>query len=442
LEKKESVSESRTGYTTVTYKARLYDRHQNWMFYTKQLYNQVVWHYYQILMSETQILKQSNFLALRTLEEISVGTKEMKARGEEPIWKLEHLPKIPLYFRRSAINRALGLARSYYVSYERWQENSGRNMPSPATGLDCSIVLYKGMYREFKEDSIQLKLYNGTKWVWVTYPYVGRTLPKGGKILSPTLIVEKRGAFLHIPIETRVEDIRTINERMQKEETICAVSFPDNDCLAVCVIMDKNGKVKDSHFIHGGAEREKKRQQQLLRLEKSKSSRMGEERRKETKGNGKNTGRENQDIYKKIGQINQYYAHQVSHEIVAYCMQKEIKAIIVPNYENTISFQTKGYLNTNGFHWQGRSIIRNLKYKAFQQGIVVATIRPYHIADSCSECGEKIQRYNEKHKASRNYYGGQLYYCPNGHKGNVALNTAKNIGRYFLKRFQTEAENE
>lgn len=436
MEKKESISQNRTGYATVTYKARLYDRHRNWMFYTKQLYNQVVWHYYQILMNETQILEQSNFLALRTLEEISIGTKEMKARGEEPIWKLENLPKIPLYFRRSAINMALGLARSYVVSCERWQEDTGRKMPSPASGLDCSIVLYKGMYRNFCKDSIQLKLYNGAKWVWVTYPYTGRELPEEGRILSPTLKVEKYGAFLHIPVETEVDDIRTINERMEKEESICSVSFPDNDCLAVCVVMDRNGEVKESHFIHGGAEREKKRQQQILRLEKSKESRKGDWKKKEAKEAEADVGRENQEIYKKIGQINQFYAHQVSREIVAYCIQKAIKVIVVPNYENTINFQTRGFLNTNGFHWQGRAIIRNLKYKAFQQGIVVATIRPYHIADSCSECGEKIQRYNEGHRASRNYYGGQLYRCPNGHKGNAALNTAKNVGRYFLRRFQ------
>ena len=87
-------------------------------------------------------------------------------------------------------------------------------------------------------------------------------------------------------------------------------------------------------------------------------------------------------------------------------------------------------------------MIRNLKYKAWKEGILVTTIRPYHISDCCSECGKKIERYNEGHKPSRNYYGGQLFFCPNGHQGNTALNTAKNIGRYFLNRFQEESEKE
>ncbi len=445
MEKRESILENRIGYVTSTYKVRLYDRHKNWIFYTKQLYNQVVWHYYQILVSEVQILEQSNFLALRRLEELSVGTKEMKAKGEEPVWKLENLPKIPLYFRRSAINMALGLARSYMASKERRQEEKKEFLPSIITSLDCSIVLYKGMYRNFSKNSIELKLYNGEKWVWVTYPYTGREIPKEGRMLSPTLKVEKYATFLHIPVEIKVYDIRTVNERMEKEKKICAVSFPDNDCLAVCVLMDRDGIVKESYFIRGGAEREKKRQKQVVRLEKSKESRKSDVRKRDSeKGKTEdsrekqNIGRENQKIYKKIQQINQYYAHQVSREIVAYCVKNEIKVIVVPNYESTIDFHTRRYLSADKFHWQGRSIIRNLKYKAFQKGIVVTAIRPYHIADSCSECGEKIQRYNQGHKASRNYYGGRLYHCPNGHKGNSAFNTAKNIGRYFLKRFSNE----
>jgi len=179
-------------------------------------------------------------------------------------------------------------------------------------------------------------------------------------------------------------------------------------------------------------------------LEKSQNSRRNlkiisiENEKSITGKKSETAGRENKAFYQKLEQINQYYAHKISREILNYCRKKEIKVIVVPNYENTIPFGERQFLNTNQFHWQGRAIIRNLKYKAFKEGILVTTIRPYHISDCCSECGKKIQRYNEGHKASRNYYGGQLFICPNGHKGNAALNTAKNIGRYFLRRFQEE----
>ena len=110
----------------------------------------------------------------------------------------------------------------------------------------------------------------------------------------------------------------------------------------------------------------------------------------------------------------------------------KIKVIVVPHYETTINFNDKRYMNTDNYHWLGRSIIKKLKYKAFQQGMVVTSIRPYHISDTCSECGLKIKKYNEGHTAGQKYLGGKLFVCPNGHQGNTAYNTAKNIGKSFL----------
>lgn len=56
-------------------------------------------------------------------------------------------------------------------------------------------------------------------------------------------------------------------------------------------------------------------------------------------------------------------------------------------------------MKTDEHRWLGKSIIKNLKYKAFQKGIIVTSVRPYHISDSCSECGAKIRKYNEGHTA-------------------------------------------
>lgn len=418
----------KNGYVTLTYKVRLYNRHQNWLLDTRKLYNQVVWHYYQILQNNDSLLEQSTFFLLRKLEEGSVGTKEMRARGEEPIWQLKNLPKIPLYFRRAAINAAIGLARSAF---------------KPLVSVDCSPVFYKGMYREFREDSIQLKLYNGEKWVWVTYPYTGRPIPKEGKRLSPTLKVEKKDTYLHIPVTFVVADNRTIREQMKEKMQICAVAFPDRDCLAVCALLGQNGEFLESCFIRGGKTREAQRRKVLERLEKSKESRRILERVAEIQEIEKDRkNRENAILYQRLERINQYYAHKVSREILEYCRNHQIKVIVVPNYEHTISFRNYSYLYTNGFRWQGRAIIRNLKYKAYKEGIFVTMVRPYHISDCCSECGAVIQRYNEGHKASKNYYGGQLFFCLNGHHGNAALNSAKNIGRYFLKHDKKSLEQE
>lgn len=399
-----------TGHSILRYRVRLYDRHFTWLKATKELYTRVAEHFFQVLMQEEELLEQSDFLLLRALEARCIGTKEMKAKGMAPKYPFIGFPKIPLYFRRSAINAAIDLARK------------------KAGNLEPNMVLYKGMYQNFTECTIDLKLFNGKSWVWVTYPFTGRKFPENAKKLSPMLVIEKKDAWLEVPLSFPVEDVRTVKQRMQTEERICSVSFPDNDVLAVAVILSKDGMEEKYRFFRGGKAKEHRRRILLERLRISEQSRgtVG----KKTEKN------ENASLYLALGDLNRHYAHCISRQILDFCLEQEIKVIVVPNYETSIDFRNKQYLKTDAYRWIGRSIISNLKYKAFGKGIVVTTVRPYHITDCCSECGAKIRRYNAGHAAGQNYYGGKLFVCPNGHTGNVARNTAINIGKNFLVFYQ------
>jgi len=409
----ESENKNKTGHSILTYRVRLYDRHFNWIQATYELYVRVVKHFFEVLKKEEALLAQSDFLLLRTLETKCIGTKEMKAAGVKPEYPLTDFPKVPLYFRRSAINTAIDLAR----------KNAATMKPN--------MVLYKGMYQNFADTTIEIKLFNGKKWEWVTYPFTGREFPENAEKLSPMLVVEKKAAWLEVPLSFVVEDVRTVKERMKTEERICAVSFPDNDALAVAVILDRNGNELEHCFFRGGKAKEEQRRKVLKRIRESKKARGLEQRKQE----GNLTQSENSNLYAELKDINRYYSHQISREVLDYCLAKNIKVIVVPNYEDGIDFADKRYLKTDAYRWLGRSIINNLKYKAFGQGIVVTSIKPYHISDRCSECGEKIRRYNRGHAAGTNYYGGKLFQCPNGHTGNVARNTARNVGKSFLTYF-------
>lgn len=401
----EKNKKKKTGHSIITYRVRLYDRHFDWLKQTKVLYDQVVKHFFNVLRKEPELLELSDFLLLRELEVKCIGTKEMKNRCQEPTYPLLIDPKVPLYFRRSAINTAIDLARKN------------------AESISPNMTLYKGMYRNFTESHVELKLFNGNAWVWVIYPFSGRALPKEAEWLSPMLEFSKKDVWMSVPVSFEVDDIRTIKERMETEERICAVSVPDNDVLAVAVIMDRAGREVDNCYIHGGKEKEEQRRKVLTRI------RISEESRKQHGGN------ENATLYAKLKDINHYYSHYVSKKIVDFCEEQEIKVIVVPNYETAIDFRDKQFLKTDSYRWLGRSILKKLEYKAFQRGIVVTTILPYHISDCCSECGAKIRKYNEGHEPSENYYGGKLYMCPNRHQGNTALNTAKNVGKSFLKYY-------
>ncbi len=413
----ESRSKKQTGHSIIRYKVRMYDRHFDWLVITRELYLKVVTHFFHVLEKEKELLELSNFLLLRALEERCIGTKEMKAAGLEPTAPLPASPKIPLYFRRSAINAAVDLARKQ------------------AGTLEPNMVVYKGMYRNFTDTSLELKLFNGEKWVWVTYPFTGRSFPEEAVRMSPMLVLEKKTAWLEVPLAFDVEDIRTVKERMQTETQICALSVPDSDVLAVAIILERDGKETSHHFFRGGKAREEQRRQLLAQIRKSEQSRKSNS---QPVSGQEFAGKENARAYAALRNLNSHYAHTISRQIVNYCLEHNIKVIVVPNYENSLDFRDKKYLRTDMYRWLGRSIIRNLKYKAFQQGIVVTSIRPYHISDCCSECGARIRRYNEGHNAGENYFGGKLFQCPNGHKGNSARNTAKNVGKNFLAYYPEE----
>ena len=407
------------GYSICTYRVRLYDRHFKWIVETKVLYEKVVHHFLTVLEQKPELLEQSDFNLLRTLEILCIGTKEMKGQGippEFPLHVLNGLPKVPLYFRRSAINAAITGARSIKMHGKSETENFVKN---------CAMTLYKGMYQEFTDTSIALKLFNGEKWVWVTYPFTGREFPKEAERLSPMLVVEKKNVYLNVPVKQTVADIRTVKERMQEEKQICAVAFPDYDVMAVAVILSKDGQEQECKFFRGGKQKEYQKKRILEQIQTSINSRGLHP-----------DGQENTVLYNRLRQINQYYAHCISRQIVNYCLEKQIKIIVLPNYEMSIDFKEKQYMKTDNYRWLGRSIIQKLQYKAFQEGIVVTTVKPYHTSDTCSACGATISKYNEGHKAGQHYYGGKLYVCPNGHKGNSAENAANNIGKQFLHYFK------
>ena len=431
-----------TGHLIVTYKVRLYDRHFDWLYETKELYARVVKHFFLVLAKEKQLLDLSDFLLLRELEILCIGTKEMKANHITPKYPLMDVPKIPLYFRRSAINAAIELTRKQVIAKTELdltlQIETTKEQEIDSLVRNAPMTLYKGMYQNFTDTSIELKLFNGERFVWTKYPFTSREFPKDAKRLSPVLLFKKKDVYLNIPISLEVSDIRTIKERMSEEERICAVSFPDYDVLAVAVILSKEGTEVGKKFFHGGKQKEQQRQQILRRLKESKDSRtkkqdnMLENKKENSSSFCEGRKQENASLYTKLHHLNNYYSHLISKQIVDYCMEQGIRIIVVPKYEMGLDFRKKRYLTTDMYRWLGRSMIKNLKYKAFASGIVVTTIRPIHISDTCSECGEKIKKYNEGHVASANYHGGKLFLCPNGHRGNTAENSAKNIGKKFL----------
>ena len=148
--------EKKTGYSITTYKFRLDCRRPLWLYKTREIYNLVLGFYYKTLRETPELSGLSGRELLRKLEILTIGS-----RGQDKTEVLCPLPygKVPLYFRRAAINDAIRLFQVYQT-----REEKGDQTVSPAKVFCTAPIFYKGMYRDFTETGISLKLWNGEKW--------------------------------------------------------------------------------------------------------------------------------------------------------------------------------------------------------------------------------------------------------------------------------------
>jgi hypothetical protein len=82
------------------------------------LFNRVVAFYFDCIQAHEGILALSNKQALTALEKLTHAT-EANPHPILPLFRLA--PDIPAMFRRAAINAALGSARSFFSSLNKWR---------------------------------------------------------------------------------------------------------------------------------------------------------------------------------------------------------------------------------------------------------------------------------------------------------------------------------
>ena len=463
------------GYAITTYKIQLSYKHLDWFKQTQSLFDAVLAFYYELLEKQPKALSLTNQNLLRHLELQTIKQRD----GTPPEMPLP-FEKIPLYFRRAAINAAISMYRSYTSKLKDWEdkqmengklkmENSGtesqsdselnqickddlhhnrppstfnlppesakKGRPSRPKNLHMSMLYYKGMYKDFDEKSILLKLYTGKAWAWVKHRYTGRPFPENAELMSPTIVIKKKKVMLHIPVKEIVEDSRTAKERVQQNEKFVAVALTGSDNLAVCTTIEADGRATAPYFIKGGKELAHRRK--LL---------LGYTKRR-TVGNdalvipqGAQPGRPNAKYYEKITRLTDHYAHEVSRKIVDYALKQGAKLIVLPELKESFNQVKKPYLGKTPYDFIGRRIARYVQYKAWQQGLVAMTSKPYYASTRCYHCDAPTTRHNTEYQnPSPNFYGGKNFVCKEGHRGSTALNSARNLGKGFYERFYAGA---
>ena len=424
------------GYAITTNKIQLNYKHLDWFKQTQSLFDAVLAFYYKLLEKQPEALSLTNQNLLRHLE-----LQTIKQRDGTPPETPLPFEKIPLYFRRAAINAAISMYRSYMGKLKAWQEGPiKRGKPSPPKCLHMSMLYYKGMYKDFDEKSILLKLNTGKTWAWVKHRYTGRPFPENAERMSPTIVIKKKKVMLHIPVKEIVEDSRTAKERVKQNEKFVAVALTGSDSLAVCTTIEADGRATAPYFIKGGKELAHRRK---LLLGYTKRGSAGNDMT-HTVGNAAlsvpQEHRPNAKYYEKITRITDHYAHEVSRKIVDYAIKQGAKLIVLPELKESFNQAKKPYLGKTPYDFIGRRIARYVQYKAWQQGLVAMTSKPYYASTRCFHCDAPIAKHNTEYQnPSANFYGGKNFVCKEGHRGSTALNSARNLGKGFYERFYAGA---
>ena len=468
------------GYAITTYKIQLNYKHLDWFKQTQSLFDAVLAFYYKLLEKQPEALSLSNQNLLRHLE-----LQTIKQRDGTPPETPLPFEKIPLYFRRAAINAAISMYRSYMSKLRAWQAGqveSGRlkveserseslcdsdsnqnakgilaqnlspstfnfppkGRPSRPRRLHMSMLYYKGMYKDFADGHVLLKLYTGKTWAWVKHRYTGRPFPENAELMSPTIVIRKKKVMLHIPVKESVEDSRTAKERVQQNEKFVAVALTGSDSLAVCTTIQADGRATAPYFIKGGKELAHRRKLLLGYTKRGIAGNNTPRFMTHTVGNAAfvvpQGHRPNAKYYDKITRVTDHYAHEVSRKIVDYAIKQGAKLIVLPELKESFDQAKKPYLGKTPYDFIGRRIARYVQYKAWQQGLVAMTSKPYYASTRCYHCDAPIAKHNTEYQnPSANFYGGKNFVCKEGHRGSTALNSARNLGKGFYERFYAGA---
>jgi IS605 OrfB family transposase len=368
---------------------------------------------------------------LSEIEKISFATPAHPT----PIIDIKALyPSLDTSFRRSCINTAIGMCKSYLSNRENWRgcakKNKSKNPPSPPEPLNLP-TFYKGTYQlellDIQNQFVRLKVYYQGEWVYINYPVkIGskqlKILQSGEwTILSPTLVPKKdRGKtswYLHIPVEKKV-NVKKIEEQKKENPNLTTLSIDMGLKHIAVVTVRKNGKIVFVKFFRcEKIEAHRLRHLVKIFLKQKKSG-------KAVKGE-----RSNRRLWKHIGSMNDAYAHLVSREIIEIAKEYSVSVIIIEHlrkFRNRKGEKKSKKFNRKFTYWLKGKLEFNLRYKALEHGVLVKSVSPAFTSLVCNKCGGFGERFS-----SNSLF--RCFYC--SYVANADFNASVNLHQVFWGTF-------
>ena len=321
--------------------------------------------------------------------------------------------KFPSYYRRGAIQFAVGQVSSFNTRYRDWQSGIRNRFDAlpPRLNADCGTYppLYKGQCIKLSRDlnSAAIKVFSGTDWIWTTVGITGhreRHLNQSNKRKSPYLIVNGKGCHLSVPFQINIP-------KLKDTKSVLSVDLGINTTATVSVV-NLDGTVSHREFIHPGRDIDR-RDQRLQRISK-KASLTGKLQRGFTRG-----------LYRKAGNINREIGQKVSARLVKTAKLTDVKYIV---FEHLKGWRPRGgkkrsTLKQRFHNWLHRRIVNLTEMKWSELGGKVVFVNPRGTSSYAYDGSGKLKR------SSSNY---ELAVFASGKKYNCDLSASYNIGARFI----------
>jgi putative transposase len=326
-----------------------------------------------------------------------------------------HFFKFPSYYRRGAIQFAVGQVSSFNTRYREWQSGIRKRKDAlpPRLNADCGTYppLYKGQCIKFAEDnnSAAIKVFTGTDWIWTTVGITGhreRHLDPSNQRKSPYLIVNGKSCHLSVPFQINIP-------KLKDTESVLSVDLGVNTTATVSIV-NFDGTVSHREFIHPGRDIDR-RDKRLKRISK-KASLTGKLQRGFARG-----------LYRKAGNINREIGQKVSCRLVKVAKQFGVKYIV---FEHLKGWRPRGGKKRSTlkqrFHgWLHRRIVNLTYLKWSELGGKVVFVNPRGTSSYAYDGSGKLKRNNQNYALAR-FANSKLY--------NADLSASYNIGaRGILK---------
>ena len=340
---------------------------------TTEYYNKLIEYLLHIIEKEqTDIItqdvnKHENERQMR-LEALIHATKNNEHPKYEDFDK--NFPQFPSYIRRAAEKKAIGIYKSWYTNHLNW-EVAGKNGTEPRLQYkhNTAPTFYnKNAYlanSKKGENYVQLKLWNGKKWVWTDIPvrhqdtkYINKLGTQYKMSNAPTLT--KRGHAWELRFSFKVKlDLADENEQFKTgTHRICAIDLGVNTD-ATCCIMEPDGTVVARRFINFGAEKDR-----ILNAHK---------RIREAQSNG---ARKLKKMWRKVNRLNNDLVIKIVNEIVDFAVEYSCCAVACEylDFSSGKRKKSKGKRGKRGWRlslWRYRDVYHRLCIAAHKFGLRV-----------------------------------------------------------------------